>query len=149
MTKKKRKKRQGSRLERFKRRLEADESLKGQTLVFASGDQEKMSAVLLDFIKPYRKYAKTYEAYHRLVSVALVAWNAALLPDSERQELIDNTVDAAMKAGNTRERDEAREVINELIKRKERYFATNKRFIVSYQLTETETHYYLSVASVP
>lgn len=46
--------------------------------------QIKMSDVLLDFVAPYRHFVNTIEAYRKLLLVAVIAWNAALLPECEQ-----------------------------------------------------------------
>ncbi|MEK7442723.1 MAG: hypothetical protein AABZ78_18115 [Chloroflexota bacterium] len=50
---------------------------------------EKMSEVLALFIAPYTRSAPNYEAYHRLVAIAVIAWNAALLEKIERNKFLD------------------------------------------------------------
>jgi hypothetical protein len=105
--------------------------------------QVKMSEVLSEFIEPYERMAKTEDAYNRLLSVAVVAWNAALLPDRQRHELITTMINAAK----TPDADEAKLVIQELISRKDKYFPDIKRFIISYELTMTREGPHISVAS--
>ena len=44
-------------------------------------DGIKMSDVLEEFVEPYLEFAETEEAYRKLLSVAVVAWNVALFPE--------------------------------------------------------------------
>jgi len=48
----------------------------------------KMSQVVIDFIEPYAEYAETYEAYQKLVMVAIVAWNTTLLPEKKQKAMV-------------------------------------------------------------
>ena len=50
------------------------------------------------------------ESYYRLLPVAQAAWNAALLPDPDRKEVIDEAVSRAAFSPK-----EARRIINDLI----------------------------------
>jgi hypothetical protein len=105
----------------------------------------KMSEVVLDFIEPYVKYAKTDEAYKKLIVVAIFAWNAALLPERERRTTVKKMVKKLPLS-----RSEARDMrgtVEELVERKSKHFAEYDRFILDYQLTETRNGFHLSVAS--
>jgi hypothetical protein len=48
---------------------------------------EKMSEILLRFVEPYMELVTTDEALEKLLTVAIVAWNAAMLPPNERARL--------------------------------------------------------------
>ncbi len=60
----------------------------------------------------------------------MIAWDAALVSGSEREELLNSTLaDMPVEI-----REDARSILLELIHRKETYFADNKRFILSFEL---------------
>ncbi len=105
--------------------------------------KKKMSEVILDFIEPYLPAAQTLEHYHSLVSVAVIAWNAALFPPLERRRMVDSVIDKALSNG----AEDMKLVIQELIRRKDRYFSDNKRIILSYDLAMTNEGPHLSIAS--
>ena len=105
----------------------------------------KMSEVLIDFIEPYVEYAETYEAYQKLVMVAIVAWNTTLLPEKKQKAMVKKMIKSLSLP-----RSDARDmkgIIEELIARKNRHFAEHTRTIVDYQVTETRDGFHLSVAS--
>lgn len=106
--------------------------------------QVKMSAVLGRFIAPYAPMADSDEAYERLVSLAVVAWNAALMDEAKRTQFLAEMVKVAE---DPREREDMRSVLTDLIEHKERHFAENRRMIVDYQITVTPTQYQLAVVS--
>ena len=64
------------------RRLK-EAGLDNYKIVQAPKHAAKMSEVLREFIEPYQEYAPTTEAQHRLIAIAIVAWNTALLPEAE------------------------------------------------------------------
>lgn len=135
-------------LEKLKRELLAQEPFKDQEIVFRSSP-EKMSEVLLDFIAPYRSYANTLEAMEKLIALAIVAWNVALLEGAERQKLLDNSMSAILGTTEEEWKDDLLDVLTKMIRRKERFFADNKRFILHYRLSEDKQGLHLSVVSTP
>ena len=103
----------------------------------------KMSEVLMEFIEPYEDMLNSEEDYRKIISTALVAWNAALLPEPERRAMVDQIIDEAFSFA----ADDARLIIDELIRRKERHFAEIKRGMLSYELTMTKDGPHVSVMS--
>jgi len=136
-----------NRLEALKQKLYSDKLFAGQEIVIQPGLGEKMSEVLLAFIEPYRELATTREAYEKLITVAMVAWNAALLPKDKRDAFLDEGINPVLSSLGNKAIQDFKVIVNELIKRKERLFSNNRRFIVSYELSETKNNYHLSVAS--
>lgn len=147
MSKKRKGKNRVNRLEAFKQKLYSDKLFAGQEIVIQPGSGEKMSEVLLAFIEPYQKLAPTREAYEKLITVAMVAWNAALLPKDKREGFLDEEINPVLSSLGHKAVQDFKAIVNELIKRKERLFPNNRRFIVSYELSETKDNYHLSVAS--
>jgi hypothetical protein len=105
---------------------------------------EKMSEVLLRFIEPYMDLVTTDEALEKLVAVALVAWNAAMLSPDERETLIrktEETLPAEIRA-------DFRTVLDPLIARKQEHFSDYRRHIVSFDLASGPTGPRLNVLSL-
>jgi hypothetical protein len=147
----KRRKRQSgssnSGIDALKRQIQATGLLKDGWRVATDIDGPKLSAVLLEFIKPYKKDDPTREVYDKLITMAVVSWNAALQDGEERQKYIHAMVDMIINITGEEWRKEAESIIQMMIKRKERYFAEDNRHIVDFCLTETSQEYHLSVAS--
>jgi len=104
----------------------------------------KMSAVLIDFMEPYMDEVKTVHQYRILTSLAAIAWNAALLPQPNREEMIQK-IEQTMPQEH---RETVQELIEELIERKQEYFADITRYITHYEITETEDDWHLAIASI-
>jgi len=143
--KKRGKRKQANPLASFKQELQRDDSRKGQQVIFHSSREEKMSAVLLKFVEPYMQYADTEDAYHKLLVIAIAAWNAALVSPEERQKMISSLI-KEMRMGIWERRD-FRGIIEEMIERKLGHFAENKRLIVNYELQDLGDKIHLSIAS--
>jgi hypothetical protein len=54
--------------------------------------QEKMSAVLEAFVEPYLELADTENGQQVLFHLAVLAWNASLLPEEKRQAMMDDVL---------------------------------------------------------
>jgi hypothetical protein len=104
-------------------------------VVYEAAGREKMSEVLEDFVEPYRELADTQDALRKLLNLGMLAWNAALLPEDQRQAIIDEILAAGLSRASEAERAQARELVEALVRRKEELFAANRRAIVSFELT--------------
>jgi hypothetical protein len=145
--KKKARKQKPSVQARMERRLQRG-PLAGRKIVAAPKGQVKMSAVLEDFVEPYMsEIDDTVEAHRKLFGVAILAWNAALLPEDKRQEMLDDSVETVLKGVSARDKQAFRNIMEELIQRKFEHFAEYNRFIVDFELTEARTGYHLTVMS--
>lgn len=127
---------------RFKSELLKNGLPRGIELRVNPPGQEKMSEVLVRFVEPYAQFAETEEDYQRLYSVAALAWNAALLSTRERSTLYD-LIHQSMPLA----QDKAELIIDELIHRKERYFAEYSRGIIHYEVKMIGDDVHLTVAS--
>lgn len=133
-------------LESFKSKLER-EPIGSENVVFSSTEEAKMSEVLTEFIAPYRQEVDTEEAYQRLLELAVMAWNAALLPELEQQRMINTMLTEGFPKVNKEIKQGVRDILEELIARKKQYFSENKRLIIDFELKDTGKDYHLSVAS--
>ena len=88
MGKRKGRQQTSSNKKKLKKRLQADPAFKNLELVEAS-NEEKMSAVILRFVEPYRDLVASKQEFEKLIVFAMVAWNATLLEEHGRQELLD------------------------------------------------------------
>jgi hypothetical protein len=117
--------------------------LEGATVLVEPAGQAKMSEVLLEFLQPYSEHWWPKERMEKLLAVALIAWNAAIHTGRERHDFIEDMV----KAVPPEVREAMRSIVDEMVRRKETYFASNKRLILSYDLTLTPAGPHLSVVS--
>lgn len=108
----------------------------------------KMSEILGEFIRPYRRFAKNRNAYESLLAIAILAWNVANLPKDQEHNLIDEALQELVKSNFLAQQD-IENLLKDLIARKKNYFADNNRYIMDFQLQEIGNRYHLSVASTP
>jgi len=131
---KRKKRKQRNLYESLKTELTKNIPIDGSKILVQPSGQTKMSEVLLEFLEPYSRYWRTKEDLNKLLGVAVIAWNAALLPGNERKEIIEN----ALKAAPHEIRQDMKAIVDEMIERKETHFAHNTRFIINYQVTMTQ-----------
>ncbi len=127
----------------FKKKMQTEGFSEGREVIFHSSGEEKMSEVLLEFIKPYVDHVDTEDAHRKLLTIAILAWNAAMLPREKRQEMVNSLLEDMRVPGAK----ELRSIIEMLIERKLKHFAENKRLIINYELTDLGDGKHLSVAS--
>jgi len=105
----------------------------------------RMSEVIGDFISPYADDMETVGQYEKLVTIAAMAWNSAILPPEAR----DLTVEQMLKSIPTGVEDGLVDFFDELLARKRQYFSHINRIIVNYEVTELDDgEWYLAVASI-
>ena len=107
----------------------------------------KMSEVLEIFVEPYLDFAQNRSQREKLFGIAVIAWNLAIMPEKERQPMIDQVIKASLKGDDPLAQQDTQEIIDDLIARKQNFFAENKRYIVDFQLQDTGKQFHLSVAS--
>ena len=107
--------------------------------------QDKMSEVMLEFVAPYIESLDTEEAYRRLFTVALIAWNASFLPDQQRKGYVDKVLDAGIPTVETREGLKA--IVDVLVARKDAHFSDYTRKLVAFDVRDAGNEFRVSVAS--
>jgi len=134
------------RFDGIKRRLEQGPFHDHKFIMNPEG-AEKMSEVLRRFVEPYAGAADTKEAYGKLLTLALTAWNAALMPEAERPAMLEQVLDRGLTSAPVSLRKELRAFVDELIARKLKHFADNRRMIIDFTIEETPTSFHLAVVS--
>lgn len=104
---------------------------------------DKMSEILGEFIAPFADAAKNLEQYEKLVALAAVAWDAALLDEDKRKDFLAD-IASTFPAGDRRF---ALSFINTLIRRKLKHFPHVKSYIVQARVADLGDHYHLAVLS--
>ena len=108
-----------------------------------ASDGVNMSEVLEEFVEPYRKFAETKEAYQKLLTTAIIAWNVTLFSEKDRPSRLDELVLTLPEDV----REDGRQIIEELMVRKERFFSQHRRMIIDFEVADTGRQWHLSVMS--
>jgi hypothetical protein len=145
---KRRRKRQRKqkRFENLEKKLKQGPFRKDKIVIEPSGEV-KMSKVLTDFVEPYLEFTETEEDHRKLLTLAVMAWNASFLPEKEQQEMIDRVLDKGIPTGTEELKVGLKGIVNELIVRKRIYFSEYTRRIIDFEVTDRGRDYHLAVAS--
>ena len=136
------------RLRHLKRKGERSPLGVPMTLVVNPPGREKMSEVLEQFADPYMENVTIEDqGLHKLYSLCVLAWNAALLPENQQEEVIDRVVRECVTRGTEADRRIFRRLVESMIERKKTHFPNVNRAILSFDLRDMGDTYYLNVAS--
>jgi hypothetical protein len=121
---------------------------KDVTLLMNPDRANKMSEVLENFVSPYMDVSESKEELQVLFSMGMSAWNIALEPVEQRAETIEKFVNKVFRTQSAKSAEVGKNFILELIDRKNEFFATNQRRIISFDLDYISLgEYHISVAS--
>ncbi|AKG21981.1 hypothetical protein [Calothrix sp. 336/3] len=115
--------------------------------IVKSPKKEKMSDILAKFVKPYKDTAQTIDDFYSLLTMAVIAWNASLLSEDKQLEMIDSLLADTLDSAPPDVQEEIKELIDELITRKNKYFAHIKRYIIDFKIKDRGRDYSISVVS--
>lgn len=104
----------------------------------------KVSARFLAFLEPYLEEVND-DAYEKLITVGLTAWNIALMPPGRTDDLIDQVINSWP----AQLQEDFLDTLQRMIQRKQRLFADDQQCIIDYQLTDVNGQWQLSVVSTP
>jgi len=110
----------------------------------------KMSDVLKQFVAPYLDTVHNLKQCKALLSLGVVAWNASLLSKSDDEVLkaiVDEFLEESLLTDDAQTKQDTREIITELIARKNQHFSHIKRLIMDFDVKQSGQRYDISVAS--
>jgi hypothetical protein len=152
-------------------RSRSSRSLTSSSHLSPSIEDQRMSEVILKFIKPYQELAQGDSGLEKLIGLGVVAWNLSLLPSNEREDALNNLVTDLFRSKSAIKRlgsmicswigvgqkteakvssvevTEFKRIVYEMVEHKLRRFARNRRFIVSYHVETAGEDMQLFVAS--
>lgn len=103
----------------------------------------KMSDTLLEFAEPYIESYEDEDHLTKVLTMTMFAWNMANFPPEGREDMIGKSLQTLPEEV----RADGRVVLEMMMRRKEMYFADNKRTILSYALTMTPKGPHVDVVS--
>jgi hypothetical protein len=116
----------------------------GATVVVNPPGEAKMSEVLLTLLEPEHAKVADEEDRQKLITLGVAAWNASLLETAERAALLNSLAQELPPEF----WQDFRQLIEPLIRRKERQFPHIRRPILNFKLTRTPADEpYLSIIS--
>jgi hypothetical protein len=108
--------------------------------------EEKLSARIWEFAAPLIDASTTTVEQKHAVSLAILAWNAALSPEPQGREMLDEAI-RHIAERDTEVETLLRETLDMMIVRKHDLFCDDHRLVLSHTLTDTPSGMHLEVAS--
>jgi hypothetical protein len=139
------------RLRRLNRKGERSPLGVPMSLVVSPPGMQKMSEVLEQFAEAYiDDVTFADQGLHELYSLCVLAWNTALLPENQHEEVLDKIVRECVIRGTESDRRTFRRLIESMVERKKTQFPNVNRGILAFDLKDTgDDTYYLNVVSTP
>ena len=144
----KRKKRKGmSRGKKeLRKRLRSEPAFKDLKIIEPI-NEEKLSLAIFQLVEPYKSEADNIQAFTGLITLAVMVWNVSILKGDEQKKMMKK-IKAMLLDDSSQEWEQPLEqIVTQLIRRKKRYFAHDKRFIIDYEITESRDEFNLAVVS--
>lgn len=120
----------------------------GMTFAENPEGYEKTSEVLIEFVKPFLDKVNTHQRREALFRLAIISWNIAIVPENERQKMLEMTIKTFCNKHDPEFTKDTRILIEELIERKLTLFADYNRLITGFELDDRPDSFHISVASV-
>ena len=92
--------------------------------------QRKLSVIILAMMKSNDTEQKYSPSINELVGLAVIAWNASLLPEKEAKEFLESSF-----SQNDENEEFIRAIVTKLISYKLEHHRDDKRFILNYEFT--------------
>ena len=123
----------------------------GQDVQIEPGKGESMSDTLHEFIEPYYDdFNDSATALKNLCLLAMFAWNEAIMPSGTLNNITDTLTETVPKNESKEIRAELTRIVNDLMVRKKKYFAHNRRLMLGVEvIDEGGSNFYIQVASTP
>jgi hypothetical protein len=102
----------------------------------------RVSEILMEFAEPWLDHVETDDQRRVVISIAVLAWNLARLPDSERRDA--KNLEMAEKVGEA-----GMSILNEMIARKLILYPEEKRIILDFEITADGGRMRVDVATSP
>jgi hypothetical protein len=132
----------------LRQQLQGNGLFKEDLMRLEETESPKLSGAIVELMAPHAGAATTRAAFEQLATLAVVAWNAALLEAEERQALMATALKAVVAVAGGQWRAALTETLEALVQRKLSLFAADRRFVVDFRVTETATGYGLAVAAM-
>ncbi|WP_017293934.1 hypothetical protein [Geminocystis herdmanii] len=136
-------------LRELKRLEQKHNQLSSHNVSLSSIESSKMSKVLEKFMSPYLYLTNDLSSKTKLFTIGVVAWNASLYPEEEREDITDLLFSQEVIGDDVNIKQELTDIVQQLIDRKLTYFPEDKRLIIDFDLQKFGDSDRLFVTSQP
>lgn len=136
----------GDGLKQFEQKVKQQASVHGHEIMFDTSNPQKMSDIIIHYAEPLIDVARTDEDEEKAIVMAIILWNIAVVPENERQGMIDSITSTPLKGNNSTE---FNQTLAYFMERKQELYPDVNRMILEYECTQTPDGLHLNVASTP
>lgn len=120
----------------------------GDKFILLPGEAEvKMSAVILDLAEDLLNLAKNKSQYQKAITVACLAWNLAVMFNTEQQKEKLEQFIKDMCIDDLQDQQDMRDVVFSIIQKKNYYYPDVDRIIIDHELIGSKNNFHLNVVS--
>ena len=109
--------------------------------------EDSLSDTLPAFAEPALETTTGGESFRSALTLAVLAWNISLLPESKQQTILETRLEPLMTLYQGRDHDTVRQIVEMLVQRRLQKYADQRRFILGFELDEATDPPMLSVTS--
>ena len=125
-------------------RIRIQAAREGREVVLDTSNTLKLSEVIIHYASPLLESTEPGEDRERALIVAITLWNLAMVPESDRQRIIDSTFSKIYGKDYPPDFDQ---VLEYFLERKQRLYPDINRVILDYDYVQTPEGYHLNVVS--
>ena len=133
-------------LRQLKEKIIKSKNLTEEQIVLNTNSRNKMSEALHKFIEPFSALARDQDTYKSVVNIAVLVWNATVSDTETRQQMLTE-FERSWANKDKRTQKIAAGLVKDMIRRKDRHFSQDKRYILDFTVSVTRDGYHLAVVA--
>lgn len=98
--------------------------------------EDQMAETLLAFADPALDASTGAQSYHSALTLAVLAWNISLLPESKRAHILATRLGPLLELYGDSDRGTVKQIVEMLIERRLQAYSDQRRFIIDFELDE-------------
>lgn len=98
--------------------------------------EDQMSETLLAFADPALESTTGSESFNSALTLAVLAWNISLLPESKQGTILETRLQPLMALYSDRDQGTVKQIVQMLIQRRLQEYPGKQRFIVGFELDD-------------
>lgn len=109
----------------------------------------KISEAILKLSEPLREQYRELHRVQVIITLTIIAWNMALLPETERKKSQSLLIIKLSKIAQGDNSTVLLDLVHDLIKQKNKYYPEIKEYIIDYNLSVSNQNMSLTVSATP
>ena len=129
-------------------KIQTESQLNKNQFTPSSPADPRISEMLQEVIAPFKHETTNFSDYRKLITLGVLAWNIANSPMEEMLDSLNRFLNSFPLLQATA-REDIRETILELVRRKIKLFPDIQRAITNFEITESKKEFQITVSTNP